>query len=155
MTSDLMYEALVPKIGLYLSNNALTEVPGEIYHLRNLSVLSLRSNYITEILPSIANLTNLMELNLGSNQLRVVPYELLTLADSLEKANSKAPKFNVFPNPLIRPVPAKWPDVTKPARGGNQHFASTRVAFLDMFGMSRQNCSPAPSSLSGKFTLDL
>ena len=73
------YQSLTPALRLYLSNNLLEEVPGEVFHLKNLQVLSLRSNNLTEILPSIGELSNLKELNLGSNQFNWLPWELLGL----------------------------------------------------------------------------
>ena len=151
--SDDQFQALVPTIGLYLSNNDLTEVPGEIYHLQNLTVLSLRSNSITEILPSIANLSNLRELNLGGNQLRYLPYELVSLRGTIARKNSGAPKFTVFPNPLMRPVPSDWAWDREIQQVDHVYFASTRIAFLDILGNSLRNGPPAPSSTTGSSIL--
>lgn len=47
------YQRLTPALRLYLSNNALEEVPGEVFNLTNLEVLSLRNNNIARILPSM------------------------------------------------------------------------------------------------------
>jgi len=47
------YQQLTPALRLYLSNNMLEEVPGEVYQLENLEVLSLRNNCLTEISPSM------------------------------------------------------------------------------------------------------
>ncbi|KAL9125434.1 MAG: hypothetical protein Q9217_005369, partial [Psora testacea] len=145
---DDQFQALIPNIGLYLSNNNLTDIPSEVYHLNNLHVLSLRSNNITEVLPAICNLTNLRELNLSCNQLRYLPYEILDFKDNLVGNNDRVPKFNVLPNPLMRPVPSVWPREYNEWRMLNKYVTSTRIAFFDVFGHSLRNCSPAPSSVT-------
>ena len=142
------YQSLTPALRLYLSNNLLEEVPGEVYHLKNLQVLSLRSNSLTEILPSIGELSNLKELNLGSNQFNWLPWELLGLL------HANLGKCMVYPNPLIRPLPSVWnpaPSRKSKPHGPQQHepqqVASTRIAFLDINGASIRYWPPAPSSL--------
>ena len=137
------YQSLTPALRLYLSNNLLEEVPGEVFHLKNLEVLSLRSNNLTEILPSIGELNSLKELNLGSNQLNWLPWELLGLLH----ANLK--KCMIYPNPLIRPVPSTWnPAPSRRFESGEPcQVASTRIAFLDITGASFRHWPPAPSSL--------
>ena len=123
------YQSLTPALRLYLSNNLLEEVPGEVFNIKILEVLSLRLNNLTEILPSIGKLCNLRELNVGSNQLHWLPWELLGLLH----ANLK--KCMIYPNPFIRPVPY------------TSNHASTRIAFLDITGASFRDWPPAPSSL--------
>ena len=143
------YQSLTPALRLYLSNNLLEEIPGEIFHLKNLQVLSLRSNNLTEILPSIGDLMNLKELNLGSNQLNWLPWELIGLL------HADLQKCMIYPNPLFRPVPSIWNPV--PSRKIEPHearqheprqVASTQIAFLDITGASIRHWPPAPSSLS-------
>ena len=140
------YQPLAPALRLYLSNNLLEDVPGEVFKLKNLEVLSLRSNYLTDILPSIGRLNDLRELNLGSNQLSWLPWELLQLilADSLNK-------YMLYPNPFIRPVPStwNWNPRRKASVANHCQVASTRIAFLDINGTSHRNNDwpPAPSSL--------
>ena len=140
---DLGNHSLKPALRLYLSNNLLEEVPGEVFQLTNLEVLSLRSNKLTEILPSIGELNNLKELNLGSNQLNWLPWELLGLL------HANLQKCMIHPNPLVRPVPSTWSHV--PGRrfksGEPRQVASTRIAFLDLTGASFRQWPPAPSSL--------
>ena len=138
------YQSLTPALRLYLSNNVLEEIPGEVFHLKNLEVLSLRSNNLTEILPSIGELTNLKELNLGSNQLNWLPWELLGLL------HASLHKCMIYPNPFFRPVPSTWNYVStqKPESGEPCQVASTRIAFLDITGASFRQWPPAPSSLS-------
>lgn len=142
------YQSLTPALRLYLSNNLLEEVPGEVFHLKNLQVLSLRSNNLTEILPSIGELNNLKELNLGSNQFNWLPWELLGLL------HANLQKCMIYPNPLLRPLPSIWNPA--PSRKSKPHepqqhepeqVASTRIAFLDINGASIRYWPPAPSSL--------
>lgn len=137
------YQPLTPALRLYLSNNLLEEVPGEVFHLKNLEVLSLRSNNLTEIQPSIGELSNLKELNLGSNQLNWLPWELLGLLH----ANLK--RCMIYPNPFIRALPSTWNH--GPSRRSEFHeprqLASTRIAFLDITGASLRYWPPAPSSV--------
>ena len=137
------YHRLTPALRLFLSNNLLEDVPGEVYHLKNLEVLSLRSNNLTEILPSIGELTNLKELNLGSNQLGWLPWEMLSLVQSSLK------KCMIYPNPFIRPVPSIWNyDPLGSLQSGEPcKVASTRTAFLDITGDSYRQWPPSPSSL--------
>lgn len=141
----LRYQPLAPALRLYLSNNLLDDVPGEVFLLQNLDVLSLRSNNLTDVLPPIGKLTKLRELNLGSNQLNWLPWELLQpiLSQSLKK-------FMLYPNPFIRPVPStwNWNPHGKASIANNCQVASTRIAFLDINGSSHRNSwPPAPSSL--------
>ena len=137
------YQSLTPALRLYLSNNLLEEVPGEVFHLKNLEVLSLRLNNLTEIQPSIGELSNLKELNLGSNQLNWLPWELLGLL------HAKLQKCMIYPNPFVRPLPSTWNYA--PSRNSESHeprqVASTRIAFLDITGASFRHWPPTPSSL--------
>ena len=154
VNGDIHYQLLTPALRLYLSNNLLEEVPGEIFHLRNLEVLSLRSNNLTEILPSIGKLSKLRELNLGSNQFNWLPWELLGLLQT------SLWRCMMYPNPLIRPVPSIWnpppvrrlrryfePQVNEPQEYEPRQVASTQIAFLDITGASIRYWPPAPSSL--------
>lgn len=137
------YQSLTPALRLYLSNNLLDEVPGEVFHLKNLEVLSLRSNNLTELLPSIGELNELKELNLGCNQLKFLPWELL----SLLHANLQT--CMIYPNPFIRPVPSTWKHAPIRISESSEpcQVASTRIAFLDITGASFRHWPPAPSSL--------
>lgn len=137
------YHPLTPALRLYLSNNLLEEVPGEVFHLKNMEVLSLRSNNLTEVLPSIGELKNLKELNLGSNQLKWLPWELLGLL------HANLQKCMIYPNPFIRPLPSTWNYASsrKLESGEPCQVASTRIAFLDIKGASFRHWPPAPSSL--------
>ncbi len=137
------YEPLTPALRLYLSNNLLDDVPSEVYHLKNMEVLSLRRNNLTEILPSIGELDDLIELNLSSNQLNWLPWEILGLLFS------NLQNCMIYPNPLLRPLPSTWnPASSRMAKAKEPtQVASTRIAFLDITGTSIRHWPPAPSSL--------
>ena len=139
------YERLIPSLHLYLSNNRLDHVHGEVFQLENLTVLSLRSNNLKEISASIGKLGSLQELNLGSNQLNWLPWELLQLIQGL------LTRWTFFPNPFIRPVPSTWEhnkDRTIPDHKDAYQIASTQVAFLDITGTAKRQWRPAPSTLT-------
>ncbi|KAL4901458.1 hypothetical protein BDW74DRAFT_83698 [Aspergillus multicolor] len=77
--SEEGYSSLQPFLRLFLSGNALTTLPGELFELGNTRVLSLRNNKLTEIPPAIRRLTKLQELNVAVNRLTALPWELLWL----------------------------------------------------------------------------
>lgn len=137
------WQPTTPALRLYLSNNLLEDVPSEVFHLKNVEVLSLRSNNLTEIQLSIGELSNLKELNLGSNQLKWLPWEMLGLL------HATLERCMVYPNPFIRTLPSTWNHA--PSRKSELHeprqLASTHIAFLDITGASIRHWPPAPSSL--------
>uniref|UniRef100_A0A1B6DP66 poly(A)-specific ribonuclease n=1 Tax=Clastoptera arizonana TaxID=38151 RepID=A0A1B6DP66_9HEMI len=61
---------------LYLNDNLLSRLPGDIQHLSNLRVLDLSSNKLRSLPTELGELIYLRELLLNHNQLRVLPYEL-------------------------------------------------------------------------------
>ncbi|KAI9846731.1 MAG: hypothetical protein M1838_001160 [Thelocarpon superellum] len=95
--SQESYTPLVPSIRLFLSGNLLHSVPGEIFNIHNLTVLSLRNNQLTELPSGIARLTNLVELNVGGNKLSWLPYELLGLV----RPHGRLRTLSIYPNPLL------------------------------------------------------
>ncbi|BCR94575.1 leucine-rich repeat domain-containing protein [Aspergillus luchuensis] len=104
--SEDVYTSLQPFLRLFLAGNALTQVPGQIFDLDSLRVLSLRYNKLTSIPAAIRRLTLLQELNLSVNRLPTLPWELLFL---IRKGDLK--HLTVRPNPLLQiedqPI-AKW-----------------------------------------------
>jgi internalin A len=86
---------------LDMSNNQLVDLPPEIGTLSNLFGLSVRSNQLTSLPREINRLINLQQLFLDNNQLRDLPIEVgeltnLTCADCYLLLDS---------NPLISPPP--------------------------------------------------
>lgn len=146
--SQESYKPLEPSITLLLSNNSLTNLPGELYKLRNVKHLSVRQNCLTEIMPSIANLENTEELNVGGNLLPWLPWEILQLTQNNLKVAC------LHPNPFIEPVPGN-PSSINPAKqrsrwatGPPRTIATTGIAYLDITGTPVRGSPPAPSSLA-------
>ncbi|ELR07141.1 hypothetical protein VC83_02397 [Pseudogymnoascus destructans] len=93
------YQTLLPKLRIFLARNELKRLPGEIFNLENLSVLSVRSNELTELPTSINRLRRLTELNASNNALRSLPFELLELLS----CPSKIKILHLHPNPFYEP----------------------------------------------------
>lgn len=96
VTEDV-YTSLQPFLCLFLSGNCLSTLPGELFELGTLRVLSLRNNKLDQIPPAIRRLTLLQELNLSVNRLQYLPWELLWL---IRKGDLK--HLTVRPNPLAQ-----------------------------------------------------
>lgn len=88
-----------PALKLYLSSNSLGRVPGALFDLEYLTVLSLRGNRLTELPSSVAKLRNLETLNLSQNSLHYLPAELLDLVST----NSRLKYLQIHPNPFYQP----------------------------------------------------
>lgn len=149
--SQEAYSPLTPTLHLYLSRNMLRAIPGELFNLKYLTVLSLRNNKLTELPSAIANLENLVELNVGGNRLKWLPWEILKLVAGQLRI------LNVYPNPLFEPprsrngaegVEAK--DKVKKAfellHRGPTPQASTAVTFMNFDGSICRGMPTAPSS---------
>ncbi|PTU25150.1 hypothetical protein P175DRAFT_0451567 [Aspergillus ochraceoroseus IBT 24754] len=95
--SEEGYTSLQPFLRLFLAGNSLGSLPGELFELDALRVLSLRNNKFTQIPPAIRTLTLLQELNLSVNRLQYLPWELLWL---IKKGDLK--HLTVRPNPLLQ-----------------------------------------------------
>lgn len=77
-----MKEALVSPDSVYilvLKRDNLTELPRNLYKLKNLRVLNLCANKFTSLSPDIAKLTQLEELDLSNNKLTALPDSITTL----------------------------------------------------------------------------
>lgn len=92
-----------PEPKLFLFNNSLTRVPGAVFDLDHLTVLSLRGNQLTELPPSIFKLKNLTELNVSQNSLRYLPFELLEL---IYDEHCRLECLGLHPNQFYRPLAA-------------------------------------------------
>ena len=99
VAEDVPFEHKEPHIKLYLAKNSLSRVPGAVFRIENLTVLSLRGNCLGELPPSIGKLRNLQALNVAQNKLKCLPAELLSLVGprgSLED-------LVLHPNPFFQP----------------------------------------------------
>ncbi|KAF4509011.1 hypothetical protein G6O67_005324 [Ophiocordyceps sinensis] len=99
VTKDVAFEQKVPELKLYLAMNCLRRVPGALFDLTHLTILSLRGNKLTELPPAISNLFNLKELNVSQNRLRSLPAELLDLL----QPRSNLCELVIYPNPFDEP----------------------------------------------------
>ncbi|EFX02160.1 leucine rich repeat domain containing protein [Grosmannia clavigera kw1407] len=79
VAEGVAFEQKEPRLQIFLSNNELTRLPGALFNLEHLTVLSLRGNGLTELPPAIGKLRNLQSLNVSLNKLRYLPAELLPL----------------------------------------------------------------------------
>ncbi|KIP02840.1 hypothetical protein PHLGIDRAFT_122119 [Phlebiopsis gigantea 11061_1 CR5-6] len=69
----------VSPLCFYLANNAITQLPIELFTLQGLTVLNLRGNALKRVPPQIAGLKNLRMLLLGQNKLPYLPAEMLEM----------------------------------------------------------------------------
>ncbi|KIL92470.1 hypothetical protein FAVG1_03648 [Fusarium avenaceum] len=99
VTKDVAFEQKDPELKIYMAQNRLARVPGAIFDLTYLTILSLRHNKLTELPPAIAKLRHLKELNVSQNRLKHLPVELLDLFAS----DSKLDTLVVHPNPFWQP----------------------------------------------------
>ena len=95
-STDDVYAPLEPFLQLFLTRNLLTSLPGEIFELERLRVLSLRHNKLTEIPSAIKHLTILQDLNVAGNRLTHLPWEVLYL---MQKCDLR--QLTIHPNPFI------------------------------------------------------
>jgi len=66
---------------LNLIDQRLTELPSELFQLRNLTTLYLGNNKLTFLSPKISQLANLTKFSLGDNRLSSLPTELFQLTN--------------------------------------------------------------------------
>ncbi|KAL4949030.1 hypothetical protein BDW69DRAFT_82964 [Aspergillus filifer] len=140
--SEEVYSSLQPFLRIFLAGNALSTLPGELFELDSLRVLSLRNNKLPGIPPAIRRLTKLQELNLSVNRLTVLPWELLWL---IKKGDLK--QLTVRPNPLMQigdegveiarwefpfpPIPAQDPE-DEDEEGSHENTICTRVLITNL-----------------------
>lgn len=98
---EVAFENRDPILKLYLARNCLRQIPGGVFQLRKLSVLSLRANKLEELAPAIVKLHNLEELNVSQNRLKYLPGEILSLTSIGGRLN----KLHIFPNLFCQPKP--------------------------------------------------
>ena len=97
VTQNVAFEQKDPELKLFLSNNYLSRLPGALFNIEHLTVLSLRGNRLTELPPAIGKLKNLKSLNVSLNALRYLPAELLSLMRVTGKGG-KLTELLVHPN---------------------------------------------------------
>ncbi|KAL8867853.1 MAG: hypothetical protein Q9174_005386 [Haloplaca sp. 1 TL-2023] len=130
---DYIYQPFIPDLQIYLANNCLTQLPGRLFQLEHLVVLSLRNNSLTELPSAICKLSSLRELNLSNNRLKWLPYELG------EMVNGKLGVLNVHPNPFIRMMPK--PSLPKSL---DAPIGSTSIAYRNVDGSIARDSPPSP-----------
>jgi len=138
VTPEVVFEQRSPSLKLNLSRNRLTRLPGAIFDVEHLTMLSVTRNKLREIPPAIGKLRNLRELNVSMNYLRFLPYELLEL---LQGENNTAAIY-VHPNPFYSP----HKDGLEQLR---QRRAERKEAEAEADGVSQN----PPAVLSGRYRL--
>ena len=126
---EVAFEQPEPLLKLYLSRNKLTTVPGAVFGLDHLSVLSVRGNKLAELPPAMMKLHNLEELNVSQNFLQFLPAEVLSLASP----PSKLRKLHIHPNPFFQPMePELSVPVEDSASDGDSNHAVKYVRHDDI-----------------------
>ncbi|KAI4162755.1 MAG: hypothetical protein LQ342_003642 [Letrouitia transgressa] len=126
-------------IRIFLANNALLTLPGTLFSISWLTVLSLRSNELTFLPPAISRLEHLYELNLSNNNFRFLPFELRSLV-----CKDRLRVLSLFPNPFLRPLPKTSVERRQPSCP----VYATRVAYFDIHGNPNYGCLTLPSKVS-------
>ncbi|PGH13455.1 hypothetical protein AJ80_06324 [Polytolypa hystricis UAMH7299] len=114
---DEVYEPLEPSLRLFLAQNRLRSVSGDVFDLQGLKVLSLRHNKLEEIPSSIRKLTMLQNLNVAGNKLRHLPWEILGLMQ-----NGELEQLTVHPNPFIPLVESDMAELYRSSENGKFIF---------------------------------
>ncbi|PNP48849.1 hypothetical protein TGAMA5MH_00007 [Trichoderma gamsii] len=99
VTKDVAFMPREPELKVFLSLNRLSRLPGSIFDLTHLVVLSLRGNQLKELPPAICKLRNLKQLNLSHNLFSHLPAELLDLL----QLGGKLSDLTLYANPFIQP----------------------------------------------------
>lgn len=99
VTKDVAFVPREPDLKVFLSLNRLSRLPGSIFDLTHLVVLSLRGNQLTELPPAICKLRNLKQLNLSHNNFSHLPAEFLDLL----QLGGKLSELTLLANPFIQP----------------------------------------------------
>ncbi|KAL7934224.1 hypothetical protein V8C35DRAFT_321963 [Trichoderma chlorosporum] len=99
VAKDVAFVQKEPELKLFLASNKLTRLPGSLFDISHLTVLSLRGNQLTELPSAISKLSKLKQLNISQNRLRYLPAEFLDLF----KAKGKLRELSLFVNPLLQP----------------------------------------------------
>lgn len=116
----------------------LRRVPGEIFNLDNVTVLSLRSNHLVELPSAIGKLRRLVELNIANNNLHFLPYEILQIFSEPSKLHS----LTWHPNPFYEPdIPE-----ANPYKAGEPYPPDLRDGVLSQSGRPGAVSSSLPDT---------
>lgn len=99
VAKDVAFVQKEPELKLFLSLNKLSRIPGSLFDITHLTVLSLRGNQLTELPSAISKLCNLKQLNLSQNRFKHLPAEFLDLF----KPGGKLRELALFVNPFFQP----------------------------------------------------
>ncbi|POR33705.1 Uncharacterized protein TPAR_06105 [Tolypocladium paradoxum] len=99
VTKDVAFEQKEPELKVYLAMNRLRRIPGALFDLTHLTILSLRGNKLTELPPAISKLCNLKQLNVSQNRLSCLPAEL----HQLLRRGGNLRDLVLHPNPFYAP----------------------------------------------------
>lgn len=157
VTRDVAFEQKDPELKIYLARNRLWRLPGSLFDLTFLTVLSLRDNKLSEIPVSISKLKNLRELNLAQNKLRTLPPQLLDLIGP----TGRLKKLMLFPNPFVQPDRAIGDISDEGVMDVHDYVVSmrigaTRPAMLGRFlGQTPLQLTTAKGRRTSKFSLQV
>ncbi|KAL1903445.1 hypothetical protein Sste5346_000072 [Sporothrix stenoceras] len=150
VTEDVAFEQRDPKLQLFLSSNNLMRLPGALFRLQHLTVLSLRGNGLTELPPSIGQLRNLKSLNLSLNKLQSLPAELLPLIRTYGQGG-RLTELLVHPNPYFSPEAEHGEEeISRPTRHiGDRptRVARSPVHYMDSWGKTWSSFTLEPAAL--------
>lgn len=154
------FEDKDPELQLYLYRNPLQRVPGAIFDLKHLTVLSLRGCNLRDLPPGIGRMRNLRSLNLAQNLLRFLPAELLDLMAAPSSLGELLLQGNPFSQttdlpPLTdlenecsagQPVAEAWK--CEPNGVAARFFSRTPVHYLDSSGVSHSDFRLDPEAVA-------
>jgi hypothetical protein len=144
------FEPRDPQIQLYLGNNGLTTLPGVIFDLQNLTLLSLRANELHDLPPAIGRLQSLETLNVSQNQLRCLPAEILDLLEPKGRLKDLLVQGNPFlpaatsENLAVAPISESG---DQPWRPVDYHFKTIEKLFEDARNRSSEEQASRGSRL--------
>ncbi|KAH8170084.1 leucine rich repeats (2 copies) domain-containing protein [Sarocladium implicatum] len=96
---DVAFEQHPTQIRLNLATNVLSRLPGALFDVTTLTMLTLRGNQLEELPAAIGKLCNLQSLNVSQNRLKSLPTELLDLMETSTALN----QLVLHPNPFLQP----------------------------------------------------
>ncbi|KXH60441.1 leucine Rich Repeat family protein [Colletotrichum salicis] len=148
------FEQKDPALQLYLYRNPLQRLPGVIFDLEHLTVLSLRGCRLRELPPAIGKMRSLRTLNLAQNLLRYLPAELLDLMAAPSALEELLLQGNHFFQAAERPALADLEGLESDASGSSElaeawkpgfdgvagrFFVRSPVHYLDSSGFSHSD----------------